>query len=284
MQADEPQTTLRKHVAQDGSGRTADALDAAHSVTTHHSCDGLPVTSCRRRQSHFSHHSAASRGPVLSAVCYRLAQGLIRTILSMTMRMRTRNTEAHGLTGGYLLACSHVSHLDPFCLGAILPERVQWMARIEFFRRRWLSSLLRLVGTFPVNRQGVPVSTVRTALARLGAGENVGLFVEGEIKRGRDSVLRGGRIKRGVCLLAARSGRPVVPCIILGTDKLNHPGPWLPWLRGRLWVICGEAIAPVIDPDRRAARAELAVRIEQAFVRLYAEAREAFGLPEDIAP
>jgi len=223
-------------------------------------------------------------------VAYWLACLIIRGILLLTMRIRTKGLAATARPGGYLLACSHVSHLDPFCLGGMLRRRVGWMARVEFFRRRWAVALMRLAHAFPVNRQGVPVRAVRTALARLERGEIVGMFPEGEIKAGNASALRGGRIKRGVCLLAARSGRPVLPCVILGADKLNALEPWLPMLRGRLWVACGEFIEPPSEskslsgPSRRAARAEMAARIEKALAALYADLRREYGLDDTILP
>ena len=209
---------------------------------------------------------------------------IIRIIFSMTVRVRKTGISAAARPGGYILACSHVSHLDPFCLGGVLPRRVGWMARIEFFRKDWAAPLLRIAHAFPVHRQGVPVRAIRTSLERLARGEVVGVFPEGEIKAGSASVLRGGPIKRGVCLLAARSGRPVLPCVILGTDKMNALDPWLPILRGRLWVTCGEFIEPVVGPDRRAARAEMAARIEKALAALYADLRREYGLDDTILP
>ena len=147
---------------------------------------------------------------------------------------------------------------------------------------------MRIAHAFSVNRQGVPVRAIRTALARLARGEVVGMFPEGEIKAGSASALRGGPIKRGVCLLAARSGRPVLPCVILGADKLNALDPWLPMLRARLWVACGEFIEPTSEPlagpDRRAARAEMATRIEKALAALYADLRREYGLDDTILP
>ena len=217
-------------------------------------------------------------------MAYWIACAIIRLILSMTMRIRTKGVSAAARPGGYLLACSHVSHLDPFCLGGVLPRRVGWMARVEFFRKGWAAALMRIAQAFPVNRQGVPVRAIRTALARLARGEVVGMFPEGEIKVGRASALRGGPIKRGVCLLAALSGRPVLPCVILGSDKLNAPDPWLPFLRGRLWVACGEFIEPTSGPDRRAARAEMAARIEKALAALYADLRRDYGLDDTVLP
>lgn len=200
------------------------------------------------------------------------------------MRVRVFGLEAARRPGGWLLACSHVSHLDPFCIGSQLPRKIDWMARIEFYRRRCTRVLLGAVGAFPVNRQGVPVRAIKAALRRLKAGEVVGVFPEGEIKSGQESVLRGAKIKRGVCLLAARANCPVLPCVILGTDKLNEVGPWLPARRGRLWIACGDFIEPVQGPDKHAARAEMAARIEEALAELYARLKREYALEDSILP
>ena len=215
---------------------------------------------------------------------YWLVRTFIRVVLRCTLRMRLRGLAAAARSGGCVLACSHVSHLDPFCLSGMLPRKIGWMARIEFYRHPVIARLMRTVHAFPVNRQGVPVSAIREALARLRRGEVVGLFPEGEIKTGAESVLRGGPIKRGVCLLAQHSGRPVLPCLILGTEKLNAVDPWLPFLRGRLWIACGDFIEPVAGPNRRAARAEMAARVEAAFRQLYAETRREFALDDSVLP
>lgn len=215
---------------------------------------------------------------------YWIARHFLRTVFFWTMRLRKSGLEIARRPGGYVLACSHVSHLDPFCVSAVLPRKIGWMARIEFYRHPIAARLMRLGHAFPVNRQGVPVSAIRESLRRLARGEVVGVFPEGEIKDGAGSVLRGAPIKRGVCLLAARSGCPVLPCIILGTEKLNSPRPWMPGWHGRLWVACGEFIEPVNGPDRRAARAEMAARIEAALRRLYAEMRAEFALDDTVLP
>ncbi len=200
------------------------------------------------------------------------------------MRIRAFGLERARRPGGWLLACSHVSHLDPFCIGSQLTRKIDWMARIEFYRRRCTRALLGAVHAFPVNRQGVPVKAIKTALERLKAGEVVGVFPEGEIKSGQESVLRGAKIKRGVCLLAARANCPVLPCVILGTEKLNAVGPWLPARRGRLWIACGDFIEPVHGPDKHAARAEMAARIEQALTELYARLKREYALDDSILP
>ena len=131
---------------------------------------------------------------------YWLARTFIRMVFRCTLRMGIRGMAMSRRRGGYVLACSHVSHLDPFCLSALIPRKIGWMARIEFYRHPIIARLMRAVHAFPVNRQGVPVRAIREALARLDRGEVVGVFPEGEIKTGAESVLRGGPIKRGAGL------------------------------------------------------------------------------------
>jgi 1-acyl-sn-glycerol-3-phosphate acyltransferase len=217
-------------------------------------------------------------------VLYWFARFILRCVFFHTLRIRTLGLAAARRPGGWLLACSHVSHLDPFCIGSQLPRKIGWMARIEFYRRRWTRAAMSAVHAFPVNRQGVPVSAIKTALQRLQAGEVVGVFPEGELKTAHESVLRGARIKRGVCLLAARANCPVLPCVILGTDQLNQVGPWLPARRGKIWIACGDFIEPVHGLDKHAARAEMAARIESALIALYARLRQEYGLDDSILP
>ncbi len=215
---------------------------------------------------------------------YWIIRTFIRAVFFCTMRIRRHGLEQANPHGGYILACAHVSHLDPFCVSAVWPRKIGWMARVEFYRRRWSAIAMGAMHAFPVNRQGVPVRAIRTALQRLERGEVVGVFPEGEIMQGAASVLRGGRIKRGVCLLAIRSGRPVVPCVILGTEKLLTVDPWLPARRGRLWVVSGEPLFPPTGPDRRALRAKFAAEIERAFAQLYCELRARWPLDAAEAP
>jgi 1-acyl-sn-glycerol-3-phosphate acyltransferase len=204
--------------------------------------------------------------------CFRI---FARRVFRRTIKLRLHLTPSER-EGGYLLACSHASHLDPFCVSVVLQRKVRWMARIEFYRHWWAAWLLGVIGAFPVNRQGVPVSTVKTAIRLAREGEVVGIFPEGEIKRDAESVLRGGRIKRGVCLIAQRSGRPVVPCLVLGSEALLRPLVWRMSKPCRLWIACGEPIYPPPIADRREARRVMAEQIEDALRQLHAGTRKKF--------
>lgn len=161
---------------------------------------------------------------------------------------------------------------------------VRWIARVEYFHHWATRFLLYLHGAIPLKRGGVPVTAIRTSIALLRQGEVVGIFPEAGVRVGRESVLRGGPIRGGAALLAIRSGAPIVPIVVLGTEKLNQISPWLPARRGRLYVSFGEPLRPDPALPRRLARIELTERLRQSFALLYAELLQAAQLRDDEVP
>ena len=50
------------------------------------------------------------------AALHRIARRVLGRIFSNTLRIGSIGLEHASRPGGYLIACSHVSHLDPFCI------------------------------------------------------------------------------------------------------------------------------------------------------------------------
>ena len=137
------------------------------------------------------------------------------------------------------------------------------MARIEFFRNPLLARFLSWTGAFPVDRKAVPVGAMRHALRLLAEKKFVGIFPEGEILPAEASVLAGGPLKRGVCMLARRSGCPIVPCVIRGSAKLASIRPWLPIRRGWIEIAFGPPMFAPVEGSRRTRDMHLASRLGQ---------------------
>lgn len=216
--------------------------------------------------------------------CYDVLRVLFRGVLAMTMRWRVDGLENEPAEGSYLLAVCHLNHLDPVIVSTAVRRRINWVSRVEFYRHRLMRGFLHYNGAFPVDRRGYARPALREALARLADGEVVGIFPEGEIMSGPDSVLRAGRLRHGVCWLAARSGRPVFPVVVLGTDRLTSVGPWLPAKRGRLWLNAGPPLTAPPDAHTKTGRAAFAATLEAEFRRLFEDTRQRHGLPESIVP
>jgi 1-acyl-sn-glycerol-3-phosphate acyltransferase len=216
---------------------------------------------------------------------YRMCRRVGRGIFFCTLRTAVENRHAAERDGGFVLAVTHLSHLEPLCSSALSGRQIDWIARKEFFRRRPIAWFLRAINAIRVDRQGRPVSTIRTAVGRARQGRVVGIFPEGGVRRGKEAVIRGAGIKRGCCSIAIRAGVPVVPCVMLGTDKLNAVKPWLPFRRGRLWVMYGDPIYPPAgSKSTRQTREQLADEIRAAFSDLYARMRERFQICDSTVP
>lgn len=111
-------------------------------------------------------------------------------------------------TGGALLACNHVSGLDPLLMIAACKRPLRFLIAREEYERFGLHWLLKGVGCIPVDRKGRPEQALREALRMLQQGEVVALFPHGHIHLDRDPPRR---LKGGVIWLAQQTGAPIIP-------------------------------------------------------------------------
>jgi 1-acyl-sn-glycerol-3-phosphate acyltransferase len=218
---------------------------------------------------------------LLYGFCLRLVRGVFFCTLRTTVDYRHLIQR----DGAFVLAVTHLSHLEPLFASALSERPIDWIARKEFFWPRPMAWFLHGLNTIRIDRQGRPVLAMRTAIHRLRAGRVVGIFPEGGVVYGPAAAIRGGAIKRGCCTIAIRAGAPIVPCVMLGTDKLNKVKPWLPFRRAHIWVAYGEAIYPPADTrSTRATREELARKIRAAFGEIYAGLRQRHQICESTVP
>jgi 1-acyl-sn-glycerol-3-phosphate acyltransferase len=212
---------------------------------------------------------------------YRISRAGGRFTFFCTMRAHVLHAQRAEREGGYVLALTHLSHLEPMCASILSQRRIHWMTRKEFFKYRPIGAYLRACNAFRVDRQGIPVSAVREAIARARQGHAVGICPEGGVTHGAQAAIRGGAIKKGCCTVALRAGVPIAPCVMLGTDKLNRVGPWLPFKRAQIWVAYGEPIYPPAGAkSTRASREALSKVLVSSFMDLYAELRNHYGIAD----
>jgi len=121
--------------------------------------------------------------------------------------------------GAFILASNHISNLDPVVLGICSVRRLNFMAKIELFKGA-LGFFLKKLGAFPVKRGESDFGAMREALRRLKEDKVVLIFVEGTRRIGNAP----SKAQAGVGFLALRSGVPIVPVYVQGTDKVMAPG------------------------------------------------------------
>src|SRR4051812_48524159 len=216
---------------------------------------------------------------------YRTSLGLVRGVFFCTLRTTVDSRHLMQRDGAFVLAVTHLSHLEPLFASALSTRPIDWISRKEFFWPRPVAWYLRGLNAIRIDRQGRPVLALRTAIQRLRAGRVVGIFPEGGVVRGPAAVIRGGAIRKGCCTIAIRAGVPIVPCVMLGTDKLNTVKPWLPFRRAHIWVAYGDPIYPPAGVrSTRATREELATKIRAAFGEIYAGLRQRHQICDSAVP
>jgi 1-acyl-sn-glycerol-3-phosphate acyltransferase len=192
--------------------------------------------------------------------------------------------ERANCAGGFLLAANHISHFDPFIISSVVRRKIDWMTMAEFFRLPFFRFLLRAVDAFPADRHHADRKTIRTAIERLKNGHVVGLFPEGGIRDGARSLLQGAPLRPGAATLAHIAAVPIVPCVIVGSDRLYSAKRWLPLRRTPVWIAFGSPIPHSPELPKLEARKQIEARLAAAFENLYAEVREKFRLTADDLP
>jgi 1-acyl-sn-glycerol-3-phosphate acyltransferase len=215
---------------------------------------------------------------------YRAGKLLVRLIFGSIARIRVIGREYSNRTGGFLLAANHISHFDPFLIGLSVRRKVDWMTMAEFFRPPLMGALLHSIDAFPAERDRAELKTIRTAISRLKNKRIVGIFPEGGIRNGARSLLEGAPLRAGAATLAQIAGVPIVPCVILGSDRFYSRRRWLPFRRTPVWIAFGKPISHFPELQKREAREYIESELTAAFQTLYAELREEFRLATDDLP
>ena len=141
--------------------------------------------------------------------------------------------------GAVILAGNHISWVDPVFLACWLTPAtgrpINWMGKAEALRWPLIGAFLRVNGVFGVRRGGADLEAFRLAEGVLRNGRVLGIYPEGT--RSRDA--RIGTFRDGVALLALRSGAPVLPVAVSGTERLWRPGGLLPRRVDRVRMVIG---------------------------------------------
>ncbi len=207
---------------------------------------------------------------MVSSLGYSSGSLLVRLVTGPFVRRRVLGAGNIPLKGPCILAPNHISHFDPPLIGLSMRRPVDWMAMRELFANPASAAIFRWVGAFPVGRESFDMPAVRTAITRLKQGRLVGVFPEGGLRTGPQSVLEGAPLKPGVAALSQMTGAPVLPCVILGSDALYDPRQWLPFRRTRVWVVFGALLAPPAPGgDKAAARVEFENLLGRTLRNLY---------------
>ncbi|MEJ2858071.1 MULTISPECIES: lysophospholipid acyltransferase family protein [unclassified Saccharothrix] len=163
---------------------------------------------------------------------------VMRRVVAPTARMVWR-PKVEGLAnvpadGPVILAANHLSFIDSIVIPMVVPRRVYFLAKAQYFEGKGVKGALSRyffgsLGHVPVRRGSgrAARASLDTAASILARGDAFAIYPEGT--RSLDGRLHRGRT--GVARMALESGAPVVPVGIVGTDQVQPVDARLPRIR-----------------------------------------------------
>jgi 1-acyl-sn-glycerol-3-phosphate acyltransferase len=147
--------------------------------------------------------------------------------------------------GPAILASNHLSFSDSFFMPVMVPRKVTFLAKSEYFTTPGIKGFFSRmffagVGQVPIDRSDADASraALTTGVRVLSEGKLLGIYPEGT--RSPDGRLYRG--KTGVARMALESGAVVVPCAMVNTDVIQPAGRKFPRLRPRPGVRFGKPL------------------------------------------
>ena len=165
---------------------------------------------------------------VVTIIVYHGLIALLRLALFSLSKWTVSGAENIPSNAACILVSNHIHILDPPLVAASLrTRRVRTMAKQELFDLPLIGWVFSAYGAYSVRRSGRDSQALRKSLRLLDAGEALLLFAEGT--RSSGGPLRPAH--KGAALIALRSGEPVIPVTITGSN-IRLPGVFFQWLFG----------------------------------------------------
>jgi len=172
-------------------------------------------------------------------VGYRIMRRIFTIAMWLLFRPKVVGKEHMPASGPVILAPVHRSFAD-FGFAAFCTNRkLFFMTKDSMWEKKWLGRLLLYVGAFPVHRESADREALQRAEEVLKRGECLVLFPEGTRRAG--PVIED--LMEGATFLSARTGAPILPIGIGGSDLAMPKGKVLPKPL-TIQVVIGPAIPP----------------------------------------
>jgi 1-acyl-sn-glycerol-3-phosphate acyltransferase len=168
----------------------------------------------------------------------------------LAFRPKVRGLRNVPAKGPLIIASNHLSFSDSIFMPMVVPRKVTFLAKSEYFTSPGPKGLLKkltfiALGQVPVDRSGGRRSEAAliTGLKVLSDGACLGIYPEGT--RSPDGRLY--KARTGIARLAIESGAPVVPVAMFDTDKIQPTGQVVPNVK-RVGMTFGEPMYFDGDP------------------------------------
>lgn len=170
---------------------------------------------------------------------YYFGRVLIHILAFPFVTWKVRGRENLPQQGPVLIVCNHLHIADPPLVASSIRLKAVFMGKEELWHNKWTRFWVENFGAFPVKRDSFDREAIRTAEEWLGKGFSLIIFPEGE--RSKTAKLK--QALPGAALIALRTGVPILPVAITGTEKLRNL-KWCFFHHPPITITIGKAFNP----------------------------------------
>lgn len=158
---------------------------------------------------------------------YKIVVAILKVLVFIVFDLEIHNKDRIDKSEGGLIACgNHTTMIDPVILAVSSKRQIHFMGKKELFDNKIFGYLFKKLGAFPVDREGVSMSAIKSSLAVLKSNDVLGIFPEGTRVTQYDE----NNAKPGIALIANKAKAKIMPFYIKGPYKF----------RGKLEIFFGE--------------------------------------------
>jgi 1-acyl-sn-glycerol-3-phosphate acyltransferase len=212
---------------------------------------------------------------VRDRITYSITRVLIVAVGRVYFRVTVEGRQHLPRRGACIVAPIHRSNLDTPIMAFITRRRLRFMGKDSLWQSRAFAWYLTALGGFPVERGTADREALRACQAILERGEPLVMFPEGTRKAG--ALVED--LFDGPAFLAARTGAPIVPIGVGGSERVMPIGARVPRPK-RVALVVGPPIVPPPNEGRVPRRVvrELTEQLQTELQAVFDQAQVNAGL------
>jgi 1-acyl-sn-glycerol-3-phosphate acyltransferase len=194
-------------------------------------------------------------------------RGLAKLLFLVATRTTVTGLENFPRKGPALVVINHLGDADAVLMAAAIPVEIEGLGKIEL-NEHWLAGpMLRAYGVIWVHRGRPDRKAIRAMLEGLAEGRMMALAPEGrqEVAGGLEEGTE------GAAFLAMKSGVPIIPVAMTGTENENIYGHIKRWRRARVTLSVGKPFFLQEQADRQKMMREGTRQIMESLANLLPE-------------
>jgi cytidylate kinase len=198
------------------------------------------------------------------SIVYFLTKWIFTLYFKIFHRLKVYGREHYKINSPAIIACNHLSFLDPPMIGVSCHEVIHSLGKKALFANPLINWWLKKIYSYPISGTSSDKEIMKKVVSLLLKGEKVLIFPEGT--RGSDGKVQ--PLRKGLALLADKGNAKVIPAAVIGPKEVLPKERKFPKLFTPLALAFGPPIyfSTILKEveDRKLAREVFLVEIQKA--------------------